>query len=249
MKGKFLALAAVGAVAFAFSSASTPATAHHVLLEGQGNGLPHIQGKLEKLHLRAQDGCPSNPHDTNEGSNGGNTIIFNTNVQGGKGPNAGVLGENDIELLVNTDWPVFTVVDGNACDDDPAQFTLPSDALFDENSTSDLVADSGEWAVFVRMRGKPYTGFEATLCYTDSSVIVCDTGDSVDITRGKGKPRVEDVTNELLGFDDLSSFVDEDGEPTEVTQTWWEVDPNGNFKATLYFYHCDALPEGIGEGC
>ena len=230
MKGKFLALAAVGAMAFAFSS--VPASAHHIAV--LGNDLPHISGKVEKLHLHAYDGCQSNPHDTNEGSNGGNVIVLDYNIDGRNG----LLGKNDIELVVNGDWPNFAILDGNACDNDPAMFNLPSDALFDEPTGT----ETGEWAVLVRMRGQPGSKFAARLCYTDGTDIVCDVG-TVDIIRGNGKPSVTDVTRKLLGFDDLADLED------EKTQQWWEIGPGGRMRATLYFYDCDDLDPSVTDAC
>jgi hypothetical protein len=211
------------------------AMAHHVAVNG--NGLPHIKGKVNKLLLNAYDNCPKNEF---EGSNR-NSIALLANFDGNNRGGGGIITkkENTISLLVNSGMPDFTVVDGNACNSDGAAFTLPNGALFDEWD-----GDDGLWAVFVRMRGQPGTGINMALCYTDKdSVVVCDTGDVVDVTRGNGKPAVLDATRELLGFDT---------EPLTGEDAFWDVVTEGRAKATLYFYDCDdlnELPGNVGEAC
>lgn len=192
MKGRFLALAAVGTMAFAFATSSTPASAHHVEL--LGNTLPHMTAKSEKLILHADYNCTDQEY---EGSNR-NVIQLQADFGVIGSSHESLVGnvtkENDIFLVDASTFGVdnFTVLDGNACDNasaDGATFALPSD--IDEN-----------WAVYIKLVGQPGKKIDIAACVLDGGVVLC--GESVIRVRGSGKPTGSNVTNQLLKPIDLS---------------------------------------------
>lgn len=222
-----LAIAALALAAFV----SGPAMADHVAL--LGNDLPHIKGKVEKLHLHAYDHCKEQEF---EGSNR-NVImleadfgVFGTDgvVRDHGNDSLNLIKTNDIFLvdataLVGVDD--FTVLDGNACDNseaDGATFALPSDI-------------ATQWIAMLRLRGQPTTGIDIALCFTDDSVIVC--GQSVVKIRSRGKPGVTNVTRRLLKDIDFA------------TSPFWEVFTQGRLKATIHFYPCDEVNDAVLDAC
>lgn len=220
MKSKFLAIAAVGAMAFAYSSASTPASAHHVAV--LGNDLPHMTGKAEKLILHAHDNCTDQEfEDSNR-----NVIKLQasyTEAEGHGDPNGtktNLTKINDIFLVTGIPGvDDFTVLDGNACDNvwqDGALFTLPAD-----------IATS--WTAYFRLTGQPGTGFDIAHCKTvdNTTEVIC--AEAVVKTRAAGKPKTTNVTTKLLA-------------PIDFDETnYWEAFTAGRAKATIYFYPNNAI--------
>ena len=222
-----IAIVALALAAFV----SGPALADHVAL--LGNDLPHIKGKVEKLHLHAYDHCKEQEF---EGSSR-NVIMLQADfgalgtddvVRGHGADSLNLIKTNDI-FLVNASLLVgvddFTVLDGNACEnteDDGATFALPSDI-------------ATEWIAMLRLRGQPTTGLDIALCFTDAGVIVC--GKAVVKVRSRGKPGVTNVTKRLLEDIDFA------------TSPFWEVFTQGRLKATIHFYPCDEVNAAVIGAC
>jgi hypothetical protein len=152
-------------------------------------------------------------------------LNFNDGSQNGQA--AATLNKiNKIFLSPGSD---FQVTDGNACDKDGAQFTLPE----------------GGYSVWARALGKPGANVSATmtLCAIDTmgttdpsdDQIVCNTApDIVSLTRKGGQPVFTNVTKELttltIGGTTTSLF-----DPA-YTGYFWDYDNNGLRLAQLRFY-------------
>lgn len=98
---------------------------------------------------------------------------------------------NKILLTPNTD-DVFGVLDANATDSDGAEFTMPDDV-------------ASHYEVYARALGKPGGSAALTLCANETEDTADDNGietwcsiNQAVLTRESGKPRSENVTNELF---------------------------------------------------
>ena len=131
-------------------------------------------------------------------------------LQGGRGKVTGGwdgLDKTNKILLTPNDEDYFGVLDANATDNDGAEFTMPDDVY-------------GHYVVYARALGKPGGSAAMTLCANETE----ETNDDIDgdgivdtetwcsinqavLTRIKGQPRTEDVTNALFT---LSILVDND---------------------------------------
>ena len=145
----------------------------------------------------------------------------------------------------------FRVVDGNACDGDPAVFQLPAQAC--DTLTIETVADC-EYDVYIRGLGAPGGSAHVTTCgisggpdgqnETLDDQFQCSLED-VEVTRGKGKSSFDNVTKELTTlcidtFDD-GNFDGQCDErivlfDEEFYQYFWDYDNFGLRLAQLRFY-------------
>ncbi len=134
---------------------------------------------------------------------------------------------DDIELTAN-DTDTFQVLDGNACDNDPAEITLP-----------ELVA--WEYEVFVKYRGKKNTMLDPTLCATDpeGGLTYCSTGATVAVrTTGNGALRFHNETRTLLGLPDPADFCNGttcDLFEGDLEGYFWDWSATAGAKATVVF--------------
>lgn len=143
----------------------------------------------------------------------------------------------------------FDIVDANATDGNGGRFQLPD---------PDPDGDGETWyGVYVRPVGKPHTSATITSCVQDDfdptlpgDEELCST-ESKLLVRGTGKPRVENVSKELLtvclDLDqiveqnpcDLRSFLFDNDSYTYL----WNYDNNGLRVAQVYFLE---IPQTIG---
>ena len=131
-------------------------------------------------------------------------------LKGGRGKNTGgwdALDKvNKILLVPNTD-DEFGVLDANATDQDGGAFTMPDDVY-------------SHYKVYARALGKPGGKAAITLCANETDATNDDVdGDLSDdtetwcsinqavLTREKGQPKIEDVTDELFT---LTILIDPD---------------------------------------
>jgi hypothetical protein len=128
---------------------------------------------------------------------------------------------NKILLTPNTN-DFFGVLDANATDDDGAEFTMPDDVY-------------GHYRVFARALGRPGGSAAMTLCGNETEETTDDidgdgTGDTETwcsinqavLTRTKGQPRTEEVTEQLFT---LTILVDvDDAKDVSLTACLAEAD-------------------------
>ncbi len=138
--------------------------------------------------------------------------------------------ENTILLLPAPTGESFRVLESNACDDDGAQFQLPSDT-----------ADT--FYVFVRLVGEPGSKLQHFLCRTDTgtTTVICQSGLIRERFTGKGFPVFNNVTNELLQLPSGEQLFDTSGE-----DYFWVWNTQGRPHAQVWFIDqvCfDALQE------
>ncbi len=161
----------------------------------KGNDLPFVDMSNSwslVIHSKPFGKCPTAGFDdTNrrslvvEGLVGWDGV---SNPHGNKEPD--IADYNDILLSSNTSLDEFQVVDGNACDDDPAELSLP-------------IAVAQDYDLYIKLLGKPGESTAASLCgdlaLDASEDYVCNVG-SVKL-RIRGNNPYVDVTNELLYLD------------------------------------------------
>lgn len=104
-------------------------------------------------------------------------------------------------LLTPNDEDLFEVLDANATDDDGAEFTMPRNVY-------------GGYAVYARALGKPGGSARMTTCadelYDETDGEVWCSMYSAVMDRTTGKPRTEEVTEELLS---MTITIDPDDDP------------------------------------
>jgi len=205
-----LAYGVLGAALAVLTAA--PAMATHISLNG--NGLPHINySESFRLNLHAYNNCPAG--DFEDSSRHTIALLADFGPFGVPGAHPDLLKTNDILLTSGAD---FHVIDGNACDADPAKFQLPLDV------------STGDWEVYFRLVGQPGTGLDIATCGTDTTnTIIC--GGALVRIRGSGqgsKPHFEDVTRQLLTVNGTPLF-------TSLTGEFWEAFTQGQAKAQLVF--------------
>ncbi len=168
--------------------------------ETKGNGLPFVDMSDSwtlVIHARPFDKCPTADFDdTNRRSivvAGLPPAEFDAAVtaHGNKVPDASDF--NDILLTSNDSLDFFQVLDGNACDADPAVLEFP-------------IAVATTYELFIKLLGKPDEKTAATVCARDllglieggafEGELVCNVG-TVRV-RNHGKDPSTDVTAELL---------------------------------------------------
>ncbi len=204
----------------------------------KGNGLPLIpMNNAERIILSAHDICPSSDKD----NTGGRVIFLEAdfgafNGGGGRHPDQQFLNTNDIELSqspgASTD---FDIVDGNACDEDPAQVLLPGDV-------------STTYLAFLRVVGPIDSGVDIATCGfdTDFGNIICGAAVVKVRLGGKGDTKFMDFTRDLLSVAGQDLFND----PTVQAPTFWEVFTQGRAKAHMVFVPCgDTTLDGIFLPC
>lgn len=171
----------------------------------KGNGLPLINMSDSwtlVIHARPFDKCPTADY---QGTNRRSIVVAalpgfdkdSANPHTGNTPDASDF--NDILLTSNTSLDDFQVLDGNACDADPAVLSLP-------------IAVATNYDLYIKLIGKPDEATAAVLCARDTlgqilggafaGELVCNVG-SVKV-RSRGNNPYVDVTDELLflfGFD------------------------------------------------
>jgi hypothetical protein len=161
----------------------------------KGNGLPRVDMSDSwslVIHARANDKCPTSDY---EGTNRRSLVVEalpgwdgTSNPHGGKLPDWS--DYNDIMLTDNDSLDDFRVLDGNACDDDPAEVSLP-------------IAVATNYDLYIKLIGKPDEATAASLCadleLDETEDFVCNIG-SVRV-RSSGQNPYVDVTDELLYLD------------------------------------------------
>ena len=228
MKGKILTLT-VGAMALAAIGATSAVAGQP---DTKGNGLPFVDMSTAYtliIQARPPGKCPTAGF---EGSSR-RTIV----VEGVESPSgAGGLNNgkdsfttNDILLTSNDTLDDFQVIDGNACDDDPAIFSLP-------------IAVATTYQLFIKLIGKPDEETAAQLCATatkDGLAFGANTGDYycsvTDVkVRAHGNNPYVDVTDDLLYLDATVPLFDPDWED------WlWDWEATDKAKAILKFVPVD----------
>ena len=143
----------------------------------------------------------------------------------------------------------FDIIDANATDGNGGRFQLPD---------PDPDGDGGTWyGVYIRTVGKPHTSATVTSCVQDDfdpalpgDEELCST-ESKLLVRDTGKPKVENVSKELLTVClDLDQIVEQN--PCDLRsflfdntsyQYLWNYDNNGLRVAQVYFLE---IPQAIG---
>jgi hypothetical protein len=207
----------------------------------KGNGLPRISmADSWQVNIHATDTCPPNDYD---GTNRRTIVVQSLSMadfgdavskHDSNQPDTSQL--NDIELASN-ETDTFQVLDGNACDNDPAQMTLP-----------ELVAY--EYEVFVKYRGKPGTKLDPALCAEDttSGTVYCSTGATVNVrTTGNGAMKFTNETRTLLGLPDPDDFCA--GNTCDLFEAglegyFWDWSATNGAKATVVFVPCATAKSG-----
>jgi hypothetical protein len=182
-----LAAAALVALVAGPSLADQPAT--------KGNGLPRVNMSDSwslVIHARPFGKCPTSGFD---GTNRRSLVVESlAGFDGSVNPHANKLPDasdfNDIGLVPNNSLDDFHVIDGNACDDDPAEVSLP-------------IAVAERYDLYIKLIGKPDEATAASLCadlaLDETEDFVCNIG-QVRV-RSHGKDPYTDVTDELLFLD------------------------------------------------
>ena len=165
----------------------------------KGNGLPFVDMSDSwtlVIHSRPYDKCPTSEY---EGTNRRSIVVAALpGFDGTSNPHAGNLPDasdyNDIELESNDSLDEFSVIDGNACDLDPARLSLP-------------IAVATNYDLYIKLIGKPNEATAAALC-ADLALdltedIYCNVG-SVRI-RSKSGDHYVNVTDELLYLQNVTS--------------------------------------------
>jgi hypothetical protein len=137
----------------------------------------------------------------------------------------------------------FDILDANATDQDGGLFQLPDPDPDNNGITS--------YGVYVRTVGTPGGKANLTSCVTgtvDGSTGTFCSVDTVQVERKSGKPKVYNVSKELL-----TTCVDLDGDGTcdkriflfddSLLQYAWSYDNNGLRIAQFYFF---PIPQNIG---
>jgi len=169
----------------------------------KGNGLPRVDMRDSwtlVIHSRPYDKCPTSGFD---GTNRRSLVVAalpefdgSTNPHGNNEPDAS--DYNDIELVSNPSLDDFYVIDGNACDDDPALLSFP-------------VAVATTYDVYIKLIGKPDEATAAVLCADlvldlNEDDFYCNTG-TVRV-RKKGGDHYVNVTDELLWLTNIDCLDD-----------------------------------------
>lgn len=203
----------------------------------KGNGLPLIpMNNAERIILSAHQICPSTAKD-----NGGGRVIFlQANFGAFDGPadrHPDLLQINDIEISQSPDASSdFKIVDGNACDIDPAQVLLPGDV-------------STTFLAFLRVVGPIGSGVDIATCGFDTVAadIICGVAVVKVRLGGKGDTKFMDFTRRLLSVAEKDLFQDPD---IVADTTFWEVFTQGRAKAHMVFVPCgDTTLDGILLEC
>jgi hypothetical protein len=192
-------------------------------------------------------GLPGNP----------STALYKFNMIGVSDPKQASLdGDQGKRMFVNLDGhstinlqkgDTFDILDANATDRDGGLFQLP-----DPDPDNDGVTTYG---VYVRTLGTPGGSAKLTSCVTGdpdgggpaTTGTFCSV-DTVTISRSAGKPKVTNVSKELL-----TTCVDLDGNGTcdkriflfddSLLNYAWSVDNNGLRNAQVWFF---PIPQNIG---
>jgi hypothetical protein len=190
---------------------------------------------------------PVIPHPSNGFPDNGKATLYKMNIIGHPGTlSSGITGGEGKRIFVRLQGNtrillspgVFDILDANGTDG-TASFQLPD---------PDPDGDGQTWyGVYVRTKGKPFTGMNMTTCGTGDFDNDPTTPDeelcSLEVAilvRNKGKPSVDNVSRQLL-----SMCVDTDGDLTcderiflfddRAHDYLWSVDNNGLRNAEVRF--------------
>jgi hypothetical protein len=151
-----------------------------------------------------------------------------------------------------SDGDDFRVLDGNACDGDGALFQLPAPDPDGDGVTT--------YTIYARALGKPNGYALVDTCataagddgilHTADDEIVCDTAESLELRRSRGKSTFINVTKKLTSLTATFSVLDADGNVVLVTDTvnifdprlydyFWNWDNHGLRLAQLRFFLAD----------
>jgi hypothetical protein len=189
------------------------------------------------LNIHATDKCPTAAYD---GSNRHTIVVQSTNVTlANQQHNAGHADSsslNDIWLRAS-DSDDFLVVDGNACDSDPALLELPL-----------LVAST--YDVYLKFIGKPGTKLDPVLCAFDAQTVTtwCHTGTTIATREtGPGETKFKNYTKQLMGVADILNICGGnvcDLFDTAIEGFFWDWSASTGAKAILRFVPCSSPKTG-----
>lgn len=188
-------------------------------------------------------GLPGNP----------STALYKFNMIGVDNPKqADLTNDNGKRMFVNLNGhstinlqkgDTFDILDANATDQNGGLFQLPDPDPDNDGTTF--------YGVFVRTAGTPGGKARLTSCVegtVDGSTGTFCSVDTVQVERSTGKPKVWNVSKELL-----TTCVDLDGDGTcdkriflfddALLNYAWSVDNNGLRVAQFYFF---PIPQNIG---
>jgi len=161
--------------------------ANAALAQNDNNGFP--SGTHYTLNIQGKSNCAG---DDLTGSQR-HTIQVLLNYQSNE--NNLVDKKNKIMLQPGPAGSQPQVLDGNASDQGGALFQLPIDV-------------SNYWEAYARALSKPDTSMNITSCFLDTGldqkvgggddIIVCSTGNPLELTRKSGKPVTINATDQLL---------------------------------------------------
>jgi hypothetical protein len=208
----------------------------------------------ERTTVPTMEGSPSVAHDNGLPDNGHNRL-YKFNIIGvPREKNPDMTGDAGKRMFVKLEGPSkiylqkgeFDIIDANATDQNGGRFQLPD---------PDPDGDGETWyGVYVRPVGTPNRSATVGSCIEgdldptlDGVETLCSTETKL-LVRGTGKPRVENVSKELLSVcldtDDVvgcdtRSFLFDD----ETVEYLWNYDNNGLRVAQMYFLE---IPQQIG---
>ena len=204
------------------------------LLAQNGNGFP--SGGHYTLNIQGKTNCAGS---SLTGSDR-HTIQVLLNVA--SNPNNLIDKTNKIFLQPGPAGSSPQVVDGNACDKDGALLQLPVDV-------------ATTWTAWARALSKPNTSMDITSCSVDpgpdgvaggandtDDVIVCSTGNPLNLVRKSGQPVTLNATSQLL-FICVGGTLPNCSGGTEVPifsdplfLYFWNIDNQGLRNAQIRFY-------------
>jgi hypothetical protein len=208
----------------------------------------------ERTTVPTMEGSPSVAHGNGLPDNGHNRL-YKFNIIGvPREKNPDMTGDAGKRMFVKLEGPSkiylqkgeFDIIDANATDQNGGRFQLPD---------PDPDGDGETWyGVYVRPVGTPNRSATVGSCIEgdldptlDGVETLCSTETKL-LVRGTGKPRVENVSKELLSVcldtDDVvgcdtRSFLFDD----ETVEYLWNYDNNGLRVAQMYFLE---IPQQIG---
>jgi|RhiMetdeSRZDD1v2_1073273.scaffolds.fasta_scaffold167991_2 hypothetical protein len=177
-------------------SAAMPVMVGLVLLLGHGNAVAGngvgslAKNKAYSVQVIAHDSCPAGSFDDTSRRTIAVKAGFTDSIPDGT-LLKDVIKTNKIFLAPGTN---FSIMDGNACDDDGARMILPLDV-------------STTYEVYVRLVGQPGSKIDVSTCAVDTTGVVTGTANAVLCSTnhlvkmrltGKGEPSFQNATSELL---------------------------------------------------
>lgn len=203
----------------------------------KGNGLPIVDMSDSwtlVIHARPYDKCPTSGFDD---TNRHSMVVAalpgfdgTTNPHAGNTPDASNF--NNIELISNDSLDEFYVIDGNACDIDPARLSFP-------------IAVASAYDVYIKLIGKPDEATAAVLCADlvldgGEDEFYCNQG-TVRVRKGNNDTgKYMDVTDELLWLTNITTTecgtgVDVPLFDSCIEDEFWDWSATEKAKARLVF--------------